>query len=356
LESVILSANAHGYEQDHDEWRLFIDGPREKDIHEFKPIDCFLCTSGGYETPSDAERRRVEIFPMSGWEERPFISALVTLKRLTKTQAEDAYWACGGRLRLAMDYVEDRNEALDWCNNIVADNSVNASEIAVNQKDSWTATDSKDRLRTIFRSSEGRTIQIVDSQFLLRALSDKLTMDQVRYAYTIAVALGLRGVQETLYEELIHKWFQKNLPGPFTSCYRHRSTSELSGKDSIGFLNAVDLYWVPSTPNFANIDAAWIVRIDQNLYLHCIQYTIDDTLGSNIKTFEDNFLAEVLTKFPSITEVRIYFVVPSGVTFSNPLDDFEYQNISCKFEVASIDVADDGQIDASVKASFPFLA
>jgi hypothetical protein len=61
-------------------------------------------------------------------------------------------------------------------------------------------------------------------------------------------------------------------------------------------------------------------------------------------------------KFPSITEVRIYFVVPSGVTFSNPHDDFEYQNISCKFEVASIDVADDGQIDASVKASFPFLA
>jgi hypothetical protein len=84
LESVILSANAYGYEQDHDEWRLFIDGPKEKDIQDFKPIDCFLCTSGGYETPSDGERRCVEIFPMSGWEERPLISALITLKKTYK--------------------------------------------------------------------------------------------------------------------------------------------------------------------------------------------------------------------------------------------------------------------------------
>lgn len=97
LEDVLLSALKYGYQQNDEVWRLFIDGPKEKDIESFKPIDCFFCTSGGYETPSDAERRIVEIFPMSGWEERVFIAALITLKKLTKTQAEDAYWACGGR-------------------------------------------------------------------------------------------------------------------------------------------------------------------------------------------------------------------------------------------------------------------
>lgn len=242
--------------------------------------------------------------------------------------------------------------ALLWSNSIVADNSLKESEIAVNENDSRTAIDSKDRLRTIFRSSEGRTIQIVDSQFLLRALSDKLTVDQVRGAYNVAVALGLRGVQGTIYEEIMHKWFQKNLPGPLSSCYRHHGTSKLPGKDSIGFLDAVNLYWVPSTPNFANIDAAWI---DQAFCLHCIQYTIDDTHGFNRRTFEDEFLAEVLKKFQNITGVRIYFVVPNGVTFPNTHADFEYEEISCKFEVASIDMANDSQIDASVTTSFPFL-
>ena len=181
-------------------------------------------------------------------------------------------------------------------------------------------------------------------------------MNQVRDAYNVAIALGLRGVQGTLYEEILHKWFEKNLPSPLTSCYRNVSTSQLSGKASIGFLNAVNLYWVPSTPNFANIDAAWIVWIKQKQCLHCIQYTIDNTHGFNSTTFEVNFLAEVLKKFPHITEVRIYFVVPSGVTFVHSHDDFEYENITCKFEVAPIDVEDDDQIYNSAKVSFSFLA
>ena len=85
------------------------------------------------------------------------------IKKLSKTQTEDAYWTCGGRLRLAKDYVEDKTVALKWCIDIVAENSLNASEIAVKAKDSRTATDSK----TVFGLSlERRMIERFKSLIL----------------------------------------------------------------------------------------------------------------------------------------------------------------------------------------------
>lgn len=60
--------------------------------------------------------------------------------------------------------------------------------------------------------------------------------------------------------------------GPFNFILQQRIDEPAIGK-------AINLYWVPNTPNFVYIDAAWIVWIMQKQCLHCTQHTLDNTHG-----------------------------------------------------------------------------
>ena len=88
LEDIALAALDFGYEINNESWRYFIDGPKEAQVKELVDLDYYLCTSGGYSTPSDAERMIIQIAVMSGWTERDLTAALVSVKNITSNEAE----------------------------------------------------------------------------------------------------------------------------------------------------------------------------------------------------------------------------------------------------------------------------
>lgn len=148
----------------------------------------------------------------------------------------------------------------------------------------------------------------------------------------------------------MHKWFQQAKPNPVTEFVR--SPKERSGREGVADLSKGLLYWVPSTPNFANIDAA---LVDANGVLHCIQYTIKDSHAFDSTTFNIDFISELKKTFPAgFSAVVVYFAVPVGVNFDIQAHD-EFECTTCRFMLAHLNVNTDDEIQASA-ASFPFLA
>jgi hypothetical protein len=44
----------YGYESDKEDCQFFFDGRKEAEVKELTDLDYFVCTSGGYSTPSDS--------------------------------------------------------------------------------------------------------------------------------------------------------------------------------------------------------------------------------------------------------------------------------------------------------------
>jgi hypothetical protein len=85
-----------------------------------------------------------------------------------------------------------------------------------------------------------------------------------------------------------------------------------TGKESVKSLHEEGIYWMPSTPNFASIDAA----IFANGILHCIQYTISSEHDFNLVSFESKFVEQLPPDLQCWAGVvHFHFVVPTEVTF-----------------------------------------
>ena len=79
-------------------------------------------------------------------------------------------------------------------------------------------------------------------------------------------------------------------------------------------LKTSDCYWIPSFPNFVNVDSA-IVRDDDRLF--CFQYTIQPTHTYKTLRIRPKLLNNLWT---TISETTIIFVTPAGVQFTPPSD------------------------------------
>lgn len=354
LEDIARSALDFGYEDNSEEWGYFLDGPKEKEVDQLVDFDYFLCTSGGYSTPSDAERTRINIAVMSGWNERDLIAALVATQKVTAAGAKKVYAECGGRMRLALDYLKDEAATITWANFVVADLADGPCSLAVSESESRTSFDNKDRIRTMFRSTSGIPVQIVDSQYLLSRLRDRLNIDVLRKAYRVAQAIDSGAMMGVLFEEIMHNWFHRVKPDPVARV--ERPPRGVTGNDSIAYLSEPLVYWTPSIPNFANIDAAFV---DNQAILHCIQYTVSDSHDFNPKTFDTDFVLKLKKIFTQgFLGIVLYFAVPAGVRFDiQKHDDFECDNGSttCRFMVVNLSFCSDEDIATSVRA-FPFLS
>lgn len=351
IENVMDAAEAIGYEPDGDIWRYFIDGPKEKDVEQLKPMDIFFCTSGGYKTPKDEERRYVTIQIMSAWNELDLTCGLMGLAGVRLRSARKAYWYCGGRIRLALDYLRDSNgkaRVEQWASLVAADVSRSAVAIAIGDADARTDTESKDRLRTMFRSPSGKPVQMVDSQYLLARLRARLETTDLRVAFNVARSLNSRTAMGCFYEEIAHKWFEKTRPRPITDFVRPEDV--VAGLASVHQLTTALAYWVPSISNFANIDAAVVVTNR----LHCIQYTIQSSHSFNIVSFED-FLTVVFQQIPAITSVAIVFAVPDASSFQDNHTDFECEGRTCSFEVVEMHIDSDAELTETATSGFSFL-
>ena len=78
------------------------------------------------------------------------------------------------------------------------------------------------------------------------------------------------------------------------------------------------IYWIPSIPNFANIDAALLLKDDEggNVTLWCFQYTIQKDHKFNARAFRTKFLQPVLQNFKlgiDDVTVKMLFIVPDHV-------------------------------------------
>lgn len=309
---------------------------------------------GGYSTPSDAERTKINIAVMSGWNENDLMAALVATQKVSAATAKKVYAECGGRMRLALDYFQDEVVTIVWANFVVADLPEGPCSLAVSESESRTSVDSNDRIRTMFRGPSGIPVQIVDSQYWLSRLRDRLTADALRKAYRVTQAIDSASMMGVLFEEIMHNWFHRVKPNPVAHVVR--PPRGVTGRDSIAYLSEPLVYWTPSTPIFANIDAA---LVDNRNVLHCIQYTIRDSHDFNRESFDRDLILQLMNVFTQgFLEIVVYFAVLTGVRFDiEKHDNFECGNDSttCRFMTVNLDFTTDDELATSARA-FPFLS
>lgn len=128
-----------------------------------------------------------------------------------------------------------------------------------------------DRLRTMFRVETDtgdrvmRLYQMIDSVLVVRQLRSRLSLKRYFSALAFGKTIGSATVIGVLFEELMHKWFEETNPGPIAGVFQATGT----GANGVAQLTDKNVYWMPSIPNYPNIDAAVVI----NNVLYVIQYT-----------------------------------------------------------------------------------
>lgn len=197
---------------------------------------------------------------------------------------------------------------------------------------------SPDRIRTMFRNDEiyfGSALQIVDSQYYVRLLQDRVELDQYYNAYMHARSTGLSSAAGCHFEELLHRVFYKR-PLPIQGIIK----SSVTGAQGVSELSKCGWYWIPSIPNFANIDAALVLKSSNgSTTVWCIQYTVATDHAFNSKTFLVKFLRPVLETMGlkvDAVSVVIYFIVPHDIFKDFKLPE-EVEGAGYKAKVAFAD-------------------
>lgn len=134
----------------------------------------------------------------------------------------------------------------------------------------------------------------------------------------------------------------------------HRGSG--TGADGLSQLTKMNIYWIPSICNFANIDAA---LVDVKKHLHCPQYTIQPTHELKVDKLHLTMIGGIrAAELQGITDVHIYYTLPSGLPFQPPvLSAFDEVQGGVTYHIHTIyiDVASASSIDTSSRQVFPFL-
>jgi hypothetical protein len=102
-----------------------------------------------------------------------------------------------------------------------------------------------------------------------RLLHDKVGLEEYLNAYRHAMKRGLSSAAGCHFEELRHVLFQKR-PNPITRVLKSVGT----GAQGVQQLREYSVYWIPSIPNFANIDTAIVIKDEQyKVTIWCLQYS-----------------------------------------------------------------------------------
>jgi len=377
---------------------LFVDGVQQDDddLKKFKAYN-YLCTSAGHSLPSSEQRSGMELVILNAWEKQTLKLAVMgslellppSPQHLAGTQAqmgssaqepstgsatnnnqhlpgaqppttpprqeprsiesdesdekfEEMYFHTGGRIREAIAFLKNPDE---WVKNhraMLGEVEVAAAKLAVTDTKSSGSKQSLDRLRTMFKATDhAGAHQIVDSQFYARELRKRLGPESYLNAYKFAVKKNLKTAAGCHFEELMHECFKEFLPAPVKEVIQAEGTAA----DGVKQLAKPFAYWIPSTPNFANIDAAFV---DRQKKLWCIQYTVSETHKFNTATFRTKFLRPLGSVIDySNDDVGIVFVVPKGVEFMIPEDANEFNSSTVYIDCTSVDTLQ--------KLPFPFL-
>jgi hypothetical protein len=295
----------------YDEVLWFVDGPKHDDQQMMTDFS-FFCTSGGYPMFAD-EDSTGQCWVLDGWTRG---EAMVALSRrdFEEGTIDMAYYLCGGNIRNMLaacsDYDAVQNKVQRWVDELdvksIEDFAFTSTERGANKK--------YDRLLTMFRKVDPhvpvslklmRADQYVDSAFAMNRFAEDASIDVLAKGYRYSIGVSNRSLQGLYYEMVIHQWFTKEaircLDGIGQVCW-----SKGNGAQGVTELNQVGIYWIPSIPNFANIDAAVVLGNT----LHALQYTVKDTHDFKNDSFE-KFLTGVWMNIQGIHRAQVHFVSPS---------------------------------------------
>lgn len=319
--------------------KIIVDGPRYAD--EAKPKGADLVTSGGC-PPQKQQNMGLWRFPIAAWSMDETAKALKSLKGCKRAVAEKIFDTTGGSIRLAVRCVSASNRidegelagTQQWMNDVV---KAQANDVAVKMAYSSSELsadpNSLDRLRMMNVIERRLTVPgvrpffdttlVLASAFVARLLWTKLELSEVTNALNYARSTGndsLYGWHFELWghkvtEVAIDEWHKRSaaVAHDSPSSVKLPSPSYLqatgTGKDGVEELNAEWLYWKPSIPNFANIDAAILLG---NGTLVCLQFTVSTEHGFDIRTFLHGFFYNIPQRVRSLVRlIKVIFVVPS---------------------------------------------
>ncbi|KAL3914067.1 MAG: hypothetical protein SGILL_006250, partial [Bacillariaceae sp.] len=255
----------------------------------------------------------LSIHVLSGWTETSLKDAIIVLRETTPTEADKIYELTGGRIRLAF---MPKEEVERWFNTVVNSCASEKIKLAVTSQAIPGVASSSDRLRTCFYDPVTDTNRmVVDSQYVVRKLISELESKDIVDAYNLARALNLQSAGGWFYEEILHRLFAqyKSMQDEVQDWIKPKG----SGAEGVDEFIRVCLeegdkvYWVPSIPNFANIDAAILVGST----LMCFQYIVRKSHTFEKDSFWTGLVGRMVHEKVQIDKVCVVFVTPSDVEF-----------------------------------------
>lgn len=319
--------------------RAISDGPRHDDKLDQGGPGADLVTSGGYPPPKDEQIGSFHSLPVTAWTLEEMIPALRALYQIKARDTKAIFDVAGGNIRaaVAIAAADDRDEALEERRldvDDVVNNGVESAQLKVAFESTAMSgsTKSIDRLRAMVATKvkilngkpRYRTVQFIGSPYLLRAIRSMVSLKETRKGLVYARQSEIQSLYGWHFELFGHKifrvWSEEQVKMRNEENFRGLAAVRKfeivegtgTGKLSVKDLKKSGAYWMPSTANFANIDAAIVV----DGVLYGIQYTVSKSHTFNYRTFVSGFWDQLPDDFrKQIRSIRVVFVVPSGVTF-----------------------------------------
>ena len=302
-----------------------VDGPKATALTNFSKLT-YGCTSGeGIRIKHHMAKTTFNVV-MAAWKVDDLSKALIAELGLDPTVTDESskqyydeekfdavYFVNGGRIRGFRDSYTGTIDT-SFADQTVARISRQQAELSLSHSDCRSTDDYVDSLRSMFRVPGGSTDSVslhVDSSYMLRKLRSKLDGEELFNSYKKAERENNKGAQAGYFEEMLHWCFCRHGFSPSILASVH---AEGSGIEGVRELTQKNQYWIPSVPNFVNIDSA-IVGSDEKVW--CYQFTVSKTHTFKKRRMRSGFLNHI-SVLDRTQEVVIVFVYPSETNFRVP--------------------------------------
>lgn len=304
-----------------------VDGPKSEEFVNYSKLK-YGCTSGaGFRIKHQNINTIVNVV-MGAWTRDALKSAVILLLHLDTDEDDEnsenffdyalfdeIYYVNGGRIRGFVQGYEKSEPQKEFADLTVSRISQGQAQLSLSHSDCRSTDDHVDSLRSMFRVLNGPSTDSVnlhvDSQYMLRRLKDKLNTEEIFSSYKKAELDGNKGAQANYFEEMMHSVLCRD------NCFVEIDASvraQGSGVEGVKELTQKNQYWIPSVPNFVNIDSA---LVDANGIIWCFQFTIQSSHTFIKRRLGSKFLNHIPVDGCS-NGLELVFVVPLGTNFNKP--------------------------------------